>query len=132
MNVLTAVLVGVIVFLIGQTLQQFVLERIKEFNTQRADTFYYLVRVRDAKWDADEKRDIRHMRSALIYSVELVPFYNVLAAMWVFGLPQKENVRKAADLVQKIADQVNSSSKTAEVDSLATTASRLLGIKAAL
>jgi hypothetical protein len=84
----------------GQILQQHFLVPIQEFRTQRADTIYFAVRFKDLtntslSWDAEEKASVKQMRAALIYSMELVPFYSFWTMM--FGLPTKVNVTKAAD-----------------------------------
>ena len=74
---------------------------------------YFAVRFKDLtntslSWDAEEKASVKQMMAALIYSMELVPFYSFWTMM--FGLPAKVNVTKAADEIAKLASIVSSKS----------------------
>lgn len=111
----TTIVAGVIVFLCGQILQQFILAPVQEFRQQRADTIYFTLRFKDLldsnlKWDDGEKTGINQMKAALIYSLELIPWYDFLSGTRVFGLPKRENVHLAAHKIGKLADIVNSKS----------------------
>jgi len=115
MQMLLAIVAGVIVFFLGQMLQQFILEPIKEFRKQRVDAIYYVVRFRDLTdsklvWDNEEKNYVKQMRAALIYAVELIPYYDLLSYLKIFGLPCRSNVHHAAEKIGMLANIVNAKS----------------------
>jgi hypothetical protein len=115
MQIFATIIAGVIVFLLGQMLQQFLLAPIQEFGRQRADAIYFAVRFKDLMdarllWDAVEKDSVKQMKAALIYSVELIPFYDFLSDMKIFGLPRRLKVREAAKKIGMLASIANSKS----------------------
>jgi|GEM_PF-6997476 hypothetical protein len=139
MEILLTIVAGVIVFFLGQMLQQFILEPIKEFRKQRADAIYYVVRFRDLTdsslvWDADEKNYVKQMRAALIYSIELIPYYSLLSSLKIFGLPDRSKVHRAAEKIGMLANIVNTKSGAVIPRDLilAEEIGELLGAKAAL
>src|SRR6185295_1002163 len=57
MQVFATVLAGVIVFILGQLVQQFVLAPIKEFNKERGDTSYLLLRYQALITNASNRNE---------------------------------------------------------------------------
>jgi len=117
MQMLASIIAGVGIFILGQIFQQFILMPLQEFSRQRADAIYFIVRFKDLTnsslvWDAEEKRNVKQMKAALAYSVELIPFYDALASARIFGLPKRLNVHAAAKKIGILADFVNSKSGT--------------------
>ena len=140
MQILLTIVAGVVVFLLGQMLQQFILEPMKEFRTQRADAIYFVARFLTSSdfskldWDRDEKSDIKQMSAALIFTIELIPCYDLLSAAKIFGLSSRSNVRDAAAKISMLADIVNAKSEVVisrDVD-LAQEIAKLLGAKISL
>jgi hypothetical protein len=106
------IVAGVIVFLLGQMLQQFILEPIQEFRRQRADMIYFVVRFKDLTdsalaWEDEEKSNVKQMKAALICSVELIPFYDALSLLRIFGLSKRLKVHRAAEKIGALANIVN-------------------------
>jgi len=75
-SVTTAVVSGVIVFILGQIFQQHILEPIREFRRQQADAIYFALHFielvnEDVTWDGEDKKAVKQMHAALIQSMEL-------------------------------------------------------------
>lgn len=100
MTIFQTAISSVAVYLIGQTILQFVLEPIKEFNKERGDLQYlllfYQVQITNARGSEDERNEIKQMGAALISTMAMIPYYPLLAQLKVFGLPSRENVFAAA------------------------------------
>jgi hypothetical protein len=116
MTIIWSVVLGAISFVAGQIFQQYALAPIQEFRRQRADAIYFAVRFRDfagseLSWDAEEKSNIKQMRAALIYSMELIPAYDILSRARFLGLPERLDVKSAADEIAKLATIVNAKSQ---------------------
>jgi hypothetical protein len=98
---------GVLVFVLGQSVLHFVFEPIKEFNKQRGDTSYLLLRYQAAitnasVLDKEDREQIHEMGAALISTVAQIPFYDFLSSLGAFGLPPKKNVEAAAREINSI------------------------------
>jgi len=109
---------GVVVFVLGQMLQQYILAPIAEFGRHRADAIYFVVRYIDLTnsslgWDSEERKEIKQMKAALIYSFELIPHHELLSNLRIFGVPKEEDVREAATKIGKLAKIVTSGSGVA-------------------
>ncbi|HWX85179.1 MAG TPA: hypothetical protein VNZ48_16395 [Xanthobacteraceae bacterium] len=57
-----------------------------------------------------KKSDVKQMKAALIYSVELIPFYGALSLLRIFGLPNRQKVHRAAEKIGALAIIVNAKS----------------------
>jgi hypothetical protein len=105
---ISIIISGVLVFVLGQAELHIVFEPIKDFNKQRGDTSYLLLRYQAEITNASalEKEDraqIHEMGAALISTVAQIPFYNFLNWIGIFGLPAKEDVEVAAQEINGIA-----------------------------
>lgn len=81
MQIFLTVISGVVIYVVGQSILQFVLEPIKEFNKQRGDTSFLLLSYRATMMQ--------------------IPFYNLFAKFDV--LPAKNDVFKAAQEINGIS-----------------------------
>jgi hypothetical protein len=139
MQMLWTIVAGVIVFFLGQMIQQCILEPINEFRRQRADTIYFVIRFRDLidsdlGWDDEERRNVKQMRAALIYALELIPCYDLLSSSKMFDLPNRSNVHHAAEKIGILANIVNAKSGAVNSQDLmiAHEIAKLLGAKISL
>jgi len=130
----TAVVSGVIVFILGQIFQQYVLEPIREFRRQRADAIYFAIHFiefvnHEATWNDEDRETVKQMRAALIISAQLVPCFRLLSK--IFGLPNFSNVEKAATKIASLGKLVDSRPRKGEPTSLklARDIGDLLGVK---
>ena len=138
MTVVWSVVLGAMSFVAGQIFQQYILSPIQEFRRQRADAIYFAVRFldfsrSDLTWEAEEKTSIKQMKAALVYSLELIPFYDLLSRLRLLGLPHRRDVKAAADEIAKLASIVNSKTHTSvPIDaSIAEKVGSFLGVKIA-
>lgn len=122
-TVTMAVVSGVIVFILGQIFQQYILEPIREFRRQKADAIYFAIHFiefvnHEVDWSEEDRQTVKQMRAALIISAQLVPCFRVLSKFKVFGLPSYENVEKAAANIAHIGKLVDSRPRKGEPSSL--------------
>lgn len=123
-TVVTAVISGVVVFTLGQIFQQYVLEPIREFQRQRADAIYFAVHFieyvnHETDWDDDDRKIVKQMRSALLVSVQLIPCFDSLSRLKVFGLPSRDNVNKAAKNISFLAQRLDGPMRKGEPSDIA-------------
>jgi len=113
MQIVWSVVLGSLSFVLGQIFQQYILTPIQEFGRQRADAIYFAVRFMDLtnstlSWSAEDKATIKDMKAVLYCSLEMIPNY----AVWqlLFRLPNRTNIKKAADEIAELAIIVNNKS----------------------
>ncbi|MCF8478581.1 MAG: hypothetical protein K9G60_16255 [Pseudolabrys sp.] len=135
-TVTTAVESGVVVFILGQIFQQYILEPVREFRRQRADAIYFAIHFiefvnHDTDWNDEDRQTVKQMRAALIISAQLVPSFRGLSKFKIFGLPNFENVEKAATSIASIGKLVDSRPRKGEPSSLklARDIGEMLGVK---
>jgi hypothetical protein len=135
-TVTTAVFSGVVVFILGQIFQQNILEPVREFRRQRADAIYFAIHFiefvnHDTVWNDEDRQTIKQMRAALIISAQLIPCFRLLSKSKILGLPNFENVEKAATNIASLAKIVDSRTRKGEPSSikLAREIGDLLGVK---
>jgi hypothetical protein len=107
MQIFATIVAGVIVYVLGQIVQQFVLMPIKEFNKERGDTSYLLLRHQAAITNASGRNqevldEIQQVAASLISTVDQIPFYNVLCRVKAFRLPARIAIVEAAREVNGI------------------------------
>jgi hypothetical protein len=107
MDIFAAIVTGVVIFVVGQVVQQFVLAPIKDFNKERGDTSYLLLRhqaviTNASARDAKTVDEIHEMGAALISTVTQIPFYDSISSIRLFGLPSRQSVHEAAKEVNGI------------------------------
>ena len=107
MTIFWTAISGVVVYLIGQCILQFVLEPIKDFNKECGDLSYlllfYQAQITNAHGGKKEQDEIKQMGAALISTVMRIPFYSLLMRLKIFGLPSRANVFAAAREINGIA-----------------------------
>jgi hypothetical protein len=91
------VIVGVVVFVISQYFLKLILEPIIHFRKVLSDISHTLLfnqSVITSGTVEDEilKRKIQELSALLRSSVYMIPFYNFLFSIRVFGLPKKQNI----------------------------------------
>lgn len=106
MQIFLTVISGVVVYVAGQSILQFVLEPIKEFNKQRGDTSFLLLSYR-AKitnaFNTDKKLqgEVKEMGAALVSTMMQIPLYDLFATCGI--VPTRKNVFKAAQEINGIS-----------------------------
>jgi len=118
-TVTTAVVSGVIVFVLGQIFQQYILEPLREFRRQRADAIYFVLHFidlvnGDVAWDQEDKKEVKKMHAALIQSMVMVPCFEFLSRLKVLRLPNGKGVRAAAKKMAHLAQWANSGPRKGE------------------
>jgi hypothetical protein len=123
MEIFATIITGVVVFVFGQIVQQFILMPIKEFNKERGDTSYLLLRYQPSITNAsgrDTKAldDIHEMGASLISTLDQIPLYDFISSISVFGLPSRNAVDEAAREVNGIVCRTRENSKTGASDNV--------------
>lgn len=116
MQLFATIVSGVVVYVLGQLIMQFLLEPIKKFNNDRGDVIYYLIRfmnIIDNKalaFDGEDKNTVKEMGAALVSSMAQVPFYDFWTRIDWLNLPKKTAIfdatKKFAILTAKNAKLV--------------------------
>lgn len=91
---------GVVAFIFGQAVLQFVFQPIKEFNKERGDTSYLLLfhlpQITSAAKNLESHAALKEMGAALISTMTQIPFYSFFVWIRVFGLPSNKSILEAS------------------------------------
>lgn len=96
-----AIIGGVLVFVVSQYLQKFIFEPILEFKKTLAEISHILLlnqaKIMNGGPDDERLKEAIHALSARLRSyTKLIPFYNFLRRIHIFGLPSKQEILLAS------------------------------------
>jgi hypothetical protein len=99
MQIFLTIVSGVVVYVLGQMILHFVLEPIKEFNRQRGDASFLLLKFRAkianaSNDDPDLQSEIKEMGAALVSTMTQIPCFDFCNRLGI--VPSKREVLKAA------------------------------------
>jgi len=102
------VIVGVTVFAISQYFLKLVLEPVICFRKVLSDIshtllFHQSIITSGTAENENLMRKIQELSASLRSSVYMIPFYNLLFKLWVFGLPKKENTLSACRKLNELS-----------------------------
>jgi hypothetical protein len=94
-QIFLTIISGVVVYVLGQIILNFVLEPIKAFNKERGDASFLMLSLRAkianaSNADPKIQSDIKEVAAALISTMAQIPCYSLMR--YIFSLPSKQHV----------------------------------------
>jgi hypothetical protein len=120
MEILSLVVAGVSIFVLGQIILKLFIEPIQQFKKTMAEIAHTSVRYSHAIYNADTVpkvlRDevydkLRYLAGQLYADMELIPLYPYPVLMWLFKLPSRDMIYKSAQNLIAAGNWMRSSSK---------------------